>query len=106
MGLVDRHEAKKSVGHAQQADTPKFPSRKRVGLPPVKESGLTFAYYLHDEKKTTHKVCLKAFCTVLGFGQKRLQVLQQKVGCTSDSCVELDKLVGILLYLAIDNFFP
>ena len=91
VGLIGRHEAKKSVGHARQADTPKFPSGKRVGRPPAEESGFTFTYYLHDEKYTSCKVCLKAFCTVLGFGQKRLQVLRQKVRCAGDSCVEPDK---------------
>ena len=77
--------------HARQANTLKFPSGKRVGRPPAEGSGFTFAYYLHDEKDISHKVCLKAFCTVLGFGQKRLQVLRQKVRCPDDSCVEPDK---------------
>ena len=32
---------------------------------------------LHNEKNVN--VCLKAFCAVLGFGQKRLFVLRQKM---------------------------
>ena len=89
--LICKHDAEKSVGHAWQADTLKFPSGKQVGCPPAEESCFTFAYYLHDEKYTSRKVCLKAFCTVLGFGQKRLQVLRQKVRCAGDSCIEPDK---------------
>ena len=91
VGLIGRHETKKSVGHARQANTLKFPSGKRIGRPPAEESGFSFAYYLHDEKDISHKICIKAFCTVLGFGLKRLQVLRQKVRCANDSCVELDK---------------
>ena len=89
--LIGRRETKKSVGHPRQPNPTSFPSGKKVGRPPAEESSYTFVYYLYDEKSLNVKVCMKAFCAVLGFGPKRLLVLKQKMKSAAEVCIELDR---------------
>ena len=42
-------------------------------------------------KSLNVKVCMKAFCAVLGFGPKRLLVLKQKMKSATEVCIELDR---------------
>lgn len=52
---------------------------KKLGRPPAEESQFSFEYTIQNENGIKVPVCQKAFCSVHGFGPKRLQVLRRKV---------------------------
>ena len=86
-GVLKRHQAKPV---AMQGKSPLSSKGKRYGRPPVEESKFTFEYSLRNEKGVDVKVCQKAFCSVYGFGPKRLLVLRRKLD-SSDITIEPDK---------------
>lgn len=86
-GLLHRHKTVRTSGHPRKVN-PGTSSGKRIGRPPAEESHFSFYYTLQDDKGINVRVCQKAFCTVYGFGPKRLQVLRQKV---ENGRLELDR---------------
>jgi len=76
--LLHRCETVRTSGHPRKSN-PVTSSGKRIGRPPAEESHFSFDYSLHNDKGFNVHVCQKAFCTVHGFGPKRLQVLRQKL---------------------------
>ena len=98
-GLLHRHETVRSSGHPRK-DNPVTSSGKRLGRPPAEYSRFSFDYTLVNEKGINVRVCQKAFCTVHGFGPKRLQVLRQKI---ENGRLELDRRGKHDNHSTIDN---
>ena len=73
-GLLHHHETVRSSDHPRK-DNPVNSSGKRLGRPPAERSHFSFNYTLVNDKEIIVHVCQKAFCTVHGFGPKRLHVL-------------------------------
>ena len=82
-GLLHCKATKKSSGHSRKANPSVSSTGKRLGRPPAEESTFRFQYTLRNESGVNIPVCQKSFCTVLGFGPKRLQVLRRKLGSGS-----------------------
>ena len=77
-GILKRREAKKTRGHPRKACPTVSAKGKRVGRPPAEDSCFTYEYYIRNEKGVDARVCQKAFCSVHGFGPKRLLILRKK----------------------------
>ena len=77
-GILKRREAKKTHGHPRKACPTVSTKGKRVGRTPAEESCFTYEYYIRNEKGVDARVCQKAFCSVHGFGPKRLLILHKK----------------------------
>ena len=78
-GLLHRRQTKKTSGHARKTNPSTSSGGKRLGRPPAEESQFSFEYTIRNENGINVHVCQKAFCSVHGFGPKRLQVLRRKV---------------------------
>ena len=90
-GLLHRYETKKSTGHARKPN-PTMPSNgKKVGRPPAESSKFSFYYNVRNPQVVNIRVCQKAFCSIHGFGPKRLQVLRCKMQHSGGISVEPDK---------------
>ena len=98
-GLLHHHETVRSSGHPRK-DNSVTSSGKRLGRPPAEYSCFSFDYTLVNEKGINVRVCQKAFCTVHGFGPKRLQVLRQKI---ENGRLELDRRGKHDNHSTIDN---
>lgn len=91
-GLLHRYVTKKSSGHARKQNPTVSSNGKKVGRPPAENSKFSFYYSIRDMQGVNIRVCQKAFCSIHGFGSKRLQVLRRKI--QQDSCeagIEPDK---------------
>ena len=97
-GILKRRETKRTRGHPRKACPTVSVTGKRVGRPPAEDSSFTYEYYIRSEQGIDVKVCQKAFCSVYGFGPKRLLVLrkkQQKTGLEPDQRGRHDKHVSV-----------
>ena len=79
-GILKRRETKKTRGHARKANPTISAKGNRVGRPPAEDSCFTYEYFIRNEKGVDIKVCQTAFCSVYGFGPKRLLILRKKQG--------------------------
>ena len=89
-GVFKRRQTKKTSGHARKKSPTLSSKGKRYGRPPAEESKFTFEYSLRNEDGVDVKVCQSAFCSVYGFGPKRLLVLRRKLD-PSGITIEPDK---------------
>ena len=78
-GLLHHCQTKKTSGHARKTHPSTSPNGKRLGRPPAEKSQFSFEYTIRNENGINVYVCQKAFCSVHGFGPKRLHVLRRKV---------------------------
>ena len=89
-GILKRRQTKKSSGHARKKSPTLSSKGKKYGRPPAEGSKFTFEYSLRNEDGVDVKVCQTAFCSVYGFGPKRLLVLRRKLD-PSGITIEPDK---------------
>ena len=78
-GILKR-ETKRTSGHPRKANPTVSVKGKRVGRPPAGDSCFMYEYYIRIEKGVDARMCQKAFCSVYGFGPKRLLILRKKLG--------------------------
>ena len=78
-GLLHCHTTKKSSGHPRKNSPCLSSNGKKIGRTPAEASQFSFKYSIRDSKGINVTVCQKAFCTVHGFGPRRLQVLRRKM---------------------------
>lgn len=89
-GTLKRREAKRTSGHPRKLCPTVSSKGKRVGRPPAEDSCFSYEYYIRNEKGVDVRVCQKAFCSVYGFGPKRLLILRKKQG-KDGTCLEPDR---------------
>ena len=77
-GVLKRRETKRTHGHPRKACPTVSVTGKRVGRPPAEDSCFTYEYFIRNEQGVDTRVCQKAFCSVYGFGPKRLLILRKK----------------------------
>ena len=112
-GILKREETKKTGGNQRKANPTLSAGGKRVGRPPAEESRFSFKYSIRNEKGIDVRVCQKAFCSVYGFGPKKLLFLLKKLNVQEnwnqireESMASIRQLGKILKTLLENTFVP